>query len=107
MAPRTNQAIAKELRRIAEEGITEDWQRKLLEEAAGRIERKGHRKSKQGHTVLYTVWDNRTDKCIAIDLPGKQCAEIMGIEYNSFLVAMMRGSDKWTIEKRLFDSDVD
>ena len=104
MAPLTNKELAKQLREIADVGIVNYKQNGILRQAADRLEKPGHRRDRKKSTVLYTVWDNRTDKCIAFDLSGKECAERMGIEYNSFMVAIARGSDRWTIEKRFVDA---
>lgn len=65
---------------------------------------KGHRQDWNRKLVRYTVWDNRTDKLVALDENGPDCAEAMGITYASFLSIVSRGkSQKWTIEKTFTD----
>ena len=63
----------------------------------------GHKQDSQGKTVRYTVWNNHTDKLVALDETGPNCAALMGITYASFLSFVSRGSRKWTIEKRYSD----
>lgn len=106
MSAHTNAELANVIRRTAEHVRKNDQQKKLLLMAAERLERTGHVMTGKS-SVLYTVWDNRTDECLALDLSGKKCADILGITYNSFMVAVQRGRKKWTIEKRYADENVE
>ena len=105
MAPPTNKKLAQDLRKIAG-SANNDKVKHVLMLAADRLEKPGHKQTQNRAAVLYSVWDNRTDQCIAFELPGKECAEQMGIEYNSFMIAIARGSDRWTIEKRFADEKI-
>ena len=72
MAPLTNRELAKQLRDIADIGIVHHSQTDILRTAADRLERKGHKMTKDKALVFYSVWDNRTDELIALDLPEKE-----------------------------------
>lgn len=65
---------------------------------------KGHRQDAERKQVRYTVWNNRTDKLIALDESGPNCAKMMGLTYSSFLsIVSRKKSKKWTIEKTFAD----
>ena len=99
----TNKELARTLRKMADTTKNEKAQH-VLRMSADRLERRGHQQNEQRAAVLYSVWDSRyADKCIAFDLPGKECAERMGISYNAFMAAIRRGSEKWIIQKRFSD----
>ena len=99
----TNKELAARLRKMAD--ITRNEQvEHILRLSADRLEKKGHTQNEQRAAVLYTVLDSkRGDQCIAFELPGKECAERMGITYNAFMAAIRRGSNRWTIQKRFAD----
>jgi hypothetical protein len=46
---------------------------------------------------LYCVWENKSDRIIAIDLPAKTCAELMGIKPATFYVYATTDRSKYTI----------
>lgn len=57
----------------------------------------------------YCVWENGTDRIIAIDLPATKCAECMGVSVRTFYT--YQKSDRQTrytiIEsKNIFESEV-
>ena len=106
MSAHTNAELAGVIRKTAAMVKSNDKQKKLLLMAADRLERSGHAMNEK-RAILYTVWDNRTDECLALDLSGKKCAEILGITYNSFMIAIAKGRKKWTIEKRYADEEVE
>ena len=103
VAALSNKELARRLRIIA--GKAQDERvKKTLTLSADRLEKQGHMQAKGRSIVLYTVYDNRHgDLCIAFERPGKECAELMGITYNSFMCVIHRGSKKWTILKRFAD----
>lgn len=105
MAPLTNKQIAEQLRTIADIGIVNYKQNDLLRLAADRLEKPGHRQTEKRATVLYTVWDNRTDQLIALDEPESTCLELMKISHAGFMAAIRRGSYRWKIEKRFADEE--
>ena len=70
MAPVTNKELASKLRAMARSAKNENV-RRILTESANRLEKPGHKQTPKKAAVLYSVWDNRTDKLIAIDLPGR------------------------------------
>lgn len=99
----TNRELSRKLRKMADMTQNEQVER-VLRQSADRLEKRGHQQNEQRAAVLYTVYDSKNgDKCIAFDLPGKECAERMGITYNAFMVAIRRGSKKWIINKRFAD----
>lgn len=55
---------------------------------------------------LYTVYRKGTDELVAFELPARQCAELMGITYKSF---MSRASQARTGELKyaweIYDAD--
>lgn len=104
MAPPTNKQLARSLRIIARSAKSENVQKVLLQ-SADRLEKPGHKMTltNKRAACLYSVWDNRTDKLVCVDLTEKECLEIMGIGHAGFLAAIRRGSGKWKIEKRFVD----
>lgn len=102
MATYTNAELARVIRRTADKIVGSEKYKNMLLIAADRLERTGHAKN-QHSTVLYTVYENRTDKCLAFDLPACKCAEILGITVGSFYSAVTKGRGKWTIIKRYAD----
>lgn len=103
MAALSNKELARRLRIIAGKAV-DGKVKNTLNLSADRLEKQGHIPTKGRSLVLYTVYDNRHgDLCIAFERPGKECAELMGITYNSFMCAIQRGSKKWTIKKRFAD----
>jgi len=105
MAPATNRDLARKLRIIAK-AVDKEQIRSVLLESADRLEKPGHKQKKKRAVVLYSVWDNRTDQLVAVDLPAKDCIEMMGIGYSGFMAAIRRGSMRWRIEKRFADEDL-
>ena len=102
MAPVTNKELARKLRIMARSAKNEQV-RHVLIESADRLEKPGHKQTKKRAIVLYSVWDNRTDKLIAMDLPEKECLDLMGIGHAGFMKAIRTGSKRWKIEKRFAD----
>lgn len=102
MAPPTNKKLAQDLRKIAEATLNEKVKR-ILMQSAERLEKPGHMQTTKRASVLYSVWDNRTDKLIAMDLPEKECLKRMKIGHAGFMKAIREGSGRWTIEKRFAD----
>ena len=102
MAPVTNKELARKLRIIARSAKNEQI-RHILLESADRLEKPGHKRTKKRASVLYSVWDNRTDRLIAMDLPEKDCLEVMKIGHACFMKAIRTGSKRWKIEKRFAD----
>lgn len=52
----------------------------------------------KGKVKRYCVWENGTDAVIAIDLPAKICAGLMGCKLSTFYVhATARNGVKYTI----------
>jgi len=102
MAPVTNKELASKLRAMARSAKNENV-RRILTESANRLEKPGHKQTPKKAAVLYSVWDNRTDKLIAIDLPEKDCLELMKIGHAGFMKAIREGSKRWKIEKRFAD----
>ena len=54
--------------------------------------------------VLYSVWRNSpdNDEIVAVDLPAKKCAEIMGISIKHFYVMVNKTTghgNRWMIQK--------
>lgn len=50
--------------------------------------------------VLYSVWDNLTDRLIILDGTGKECAAKMHMQYDSFKKIASKGdTPKWHVEK--------
>lgn len=107
MAAYTNAELARVIRKTAALIRSNEKYKKMLQIAADRLERTGHTMPEGKAVMLYSVWDNRTDRCLAVDLPAKKCAEILGITYNSFLIAAAKGRKKWTITKRYADDPDD
>jgi len=108
MASPTNKELARKLRIIAK-ASTNEKVIKVLMQSADRLEKPGHKQTKERAVVLYTVWDNRTDQLIAMDLPGKKCAELMKIGEAGLMAAVRRGPNqkRWRIEKRFADEPPD
>ena len=106
MAPPTNKELARRLRIMARTANKENVRKTLLQ-SADRLEKPGHKHNKKNVSCLYSVWDNRTDKLLCVDLTEKECLEIMGIGHAGFLAAIRRGSGKWRIEKRFVDDSED
>lgn len=102
MAPLTNKELARKLRIMARAAKNENV-RHILLESADRLEKPGHKQTPKRAAVLYSVWDNRTDKLIAMDLPEKDCLELMKIGHAGFMKAIRTGSQRWKIEKRFAD----
>lgn len=104
MAPPTNKQLARQLRIIAK-STNKDSVRKVLLQSADRLEKPGHKMTvtNKRAACLYSVWNNRTDQLVCVDLPEKECLEIMGIGHAGFLAAIRRGSGKWRIVKRFAD----
>lgn len=102
MAPLSNKELARRLRIIAGKTDIENVKKTLLQ-SADRLEKPGHKQTPKKATVLYSVWDNRTDKLIALDLPEKDCLEMMKISHAGFMKAIRTGSRRWKIEKRFAD----
>ena len=102
MAPPTNKDLAKQLRIMARQAKNTKVKTILLQ-SADRLEKPGHKHNEKNVTCLYSVWDNRTDRLLCVDLTEKECLEIMGIGHAGFLAAIRRGSGKWKIEKRFVD----
>lgn len=103
--PPTNRELAKKLRIIANSTSNENVKR-VLKVAADRLDRDGHKQYNvrgKKATTLYTVWDNRTDQLIAVDLPEKECLKIMKIGHAGFMAALRRDQKRWKIEKRFAD----
>ena len=100
--PPTNGELAKRLRIIASSTANEKVKH-VLEVAANRLDKDGHKQYNvrgQKVTFLYTVWDNRTDQIVAVDLPEKDCLEIMKISHNGFYKVLRGFSNRWKIEKK-------
>jgi hypothetical protein len=57
--------------------------------------------------IVYSVWDNKTDKAVIIDGEARKCAEAMGISFSSFysIVSRLRKGQgkRWTISSRYLD----
>ena len=104
MAPPTNKELARRLRIMARTANKENVRKTLLQ-SADRLEKPGHKMTvtNKRAACLYSVWDNRTDKLLCVDLTEKECLEIMGIGHAGFLAAIRRGSGKLRIEKRFAD----
>ena len=46
----------------------------------------------------YCVWNNLDDSIVAIDLPAKRCAELIGVTMSSFYrYVTTRGNGVWTV----------
>ena len=46
----------------------------------------------------YCVWETKTDRIVAIDLPAKKCAELMNITTCTFYIyATVRKDGKYTV----------
>lgn len=104
MAPISNKELARRLRVFA--SVTKKGNvRDTLLQAADRLEKPGHKQTKKRAAVLYSVWDNRTDKLIAMELPEKDCLEMMKIGHAAFMKAIREGSRRWKIEKRFADEE--
>lgn len=56
---------------------------------------------------IYTVYNNKTDELVALDLSSHKCAEAMGLSYKGFRSAVSRAKSgkvkKWYIEVRKKD----
>ncbi len=102
MAPVTNKELARKLRIIARSAKNEQVVHILIESAC-RLEKPGHKQTPKKATVLYSVWDYRTEKLIAVDLPEKDCLDLMKIGHAGFMKAIRTGSKRWKIEKRFAD----
>lgn len=102
--PPSNKELARRLRIMA--GTTQkETVRKTLMMSADRLEKPGHKQTEKRAAVLYSVWDNRTDKLIALDLPEKDCLAQMNISHAGFMKAIRTGSKRWKIEKRFADEN--
>lgn len=57
--------------------------------------------------IVYTVWDNRTDKCVIVDGEARDCAKAMGLKMSSFYSTVTKVKNgivgKWTIMARYCD----
>ena len=54
----------------------------------------------------YCVWENGTDRVIAIDLPATKCAECMGVSVRTFYTYQNRQTRYTIIEsKNIFESE--
>lgn len=105
--PPSNKECAQAVRLVASKIKGNDSIKRLLIIAANRLENTGHT-VQQKTTKLYTVYDNRTDQCLAFELPASKCAEALGITVGSFYSAITRGREKWTIIKKYADElDID
>ena len=102
--PPSNKELARRLRIMAKTA-QKDTVRKTLVLSADRLEKPGHKQTEKRASVLYSVWNNRTDRLIAVDLPEKDCLELMGIGHAAFMKAIRTGSMKWRIEKRFADEN--
>ena len=102
--PPSNKELARRLRIMAKTAQKETV-RKTLVLSADRLEKPGHKQTEKRASVLYSVWNNRTDRLIAVDLPEKDCLELMGIGHAAFMKAIRTGSMKWRIEKRFADEN--
>lgn len=104
MAPPTNKELANQLRIMARSAKNTKV-KKILLQSADRLEKPGHKMTvtNKRAACLYSVWNNRTDQLVCVDLTEKECLEIMGIGHAGFLAAIRRGSGKWKIEKRFVD----
>ena len=102
--PPSNKELARRLRIMARAAQKENV-RKTLVLSADRLEKPGHKQTEKRASVLYSVWNNRTDRLIAVDLPEKDCLELMGIGHAAFMKAIRTGSMKWRIEKRFADEN--
>ena len=100
--PPSNKELARRLRIMAGTAQKETI-RKTLMMSADRLEKPGHKQTQKRAAVLYSVWDNRTDKLIAVDLSEKDCLELMKIGHAGFMKAIRTGSKRWRIEKRFAD----
>ena len=102
--PPSNKELARRLRIMARTA-QKDTVRTTLVLSADRLEKPGHKQTKKRAAVLYSVWDNRTDRLIAVDLPEKDCLEMMKISHAGFMKAIRTGSRRWKIEKRFADEN--
>lgn len=106
MAPPTNNQLARSLRIIARSAKSEKVRNVLLQ-SADRLEKPGHKRNEKQVTCVYSVWDNRTDRLVCVDLPERECLAIMGIGHAGFMAAMRRKQNRWKIEKRFIDQSSD
>ncbi len=103
--PPSNKELARKLRILAK-STGNKTVKDVLCQSADRLEKPGHKQTPKRAAVLYSVWDNRTDKLIAMDLPEKDCLELMKIGHAGFMKAIRTGSKRWRIEKRFADENI-
>lgn len=69
-----------------------------------KVPTKDKTKSYYHKSVLYTVWNNKTDEIVIVDGNAVECAKAMGISVRNFYSTVSKNLNgtiaKWTIEKR-------
>lgn len=105
MGPPTNKELARKLRKLASSSGKKPV-RDVLLQSADRLEKPGHKQNEKRAAVLYSVWNNKKDQLIGIDLTEKECLEHMKIGHAGFMKILRCGSQKWRIEKRFSDETV-
>lgn len=104
MAPPSNKELARKLRILAK-SATNEKVKKVLLQAADRLQKPGHPHNDQNAICLYSVWRKKDDKLVCFELPEKECLKIMEIGHAGFMAALRRGSGKWEIHKKFADED--
>ena len=102
--PPTNKELARKLRIIAKSASNANV-KSVLVQSADRLEKPGHKQTEKRAAVLYSVWNEREDRLICIDLPEKDCLEMMKIGHAAFMKILRCGSKTWRIEKRFADEN--
>lgn len=104
--PPSNKELARKLRILAK-STGNKAVKDVLCQSADRLEKPGHKQTPKRAAVLYSVWNNKEDNLIGIDLPEKECLDRMKISHAAFMKAIRTGSKKWKIEKRFADEPED
>lgn len=57
--------------------------------------------------IVYSVWDNRTDRLVILDGEARDCANAMGLKMSSFYSTVTKVKkgivSRWKIEPRYLD----
>ena len=67
-----------------------------------------HKRGKNTNSyIVYSVWDNRTDRLVILDGEARECAKAMHLSFPSFYSAVTKARNgtvkRWTIESRYLD----
>ena len=67
-----------------------------------------HTKGKNTRSfIVYSIWDNRSDRTVIIDGEARECAKAMNLSMSSFYCCVTKVRNgivkKWTIKSRYLD----